>query len=220
MCKVNFKSKWIVLLLILGMGSAQVLPAQSDRNAAAREMRDKRMQKDEKHRKTETMPCQLYDTDEEYTATGVSRINMRDLNTAAINKLLRDCQEQLKMKIKGRYQAVVRDYVDQMDLDAKSAIASHIESAGEMIIDRFLDDTKEDCREQTEVDDAGYIYLYMGILVKKADLVDKLVDELTESKNLSQSEKDLVRKNEDAFRKSAFKVFEQDGKTQNNTQQE
>ncbi|GHT07654.1 hypothetical protein AGMMS49525_16830 [Bacteroidia bacterium] len=213
---INFKTVFVVALLCLGSTTAMA-QSRNDRN---RQEREKREIEHEKNRKTVTLPCMMYDDAEWYVASGVSRINMKDLNTTAINKLLSECQQQLKLKIKGSYKSVVHDYLDQMDLNAKSSVGSHIESAGEMIIEQLLDDTREDCREQSPVEDDGFISLYMGIMVKKADIVDKLAKGLAESNNLSQSEKDLVRKNEDKFRESAFKVFDQDKNTQNNSPQE
>jgi hypothetical protein len=106
------------------------------------------------------------------------------------------------MKIKGRYQAVVRDYFDQMDIDGQSTAATHIESAGDMIINRVLDDTYEYCRKTTNVDDAGNIIMYMAIRTRKAELVEKLVQGISEDKQTK------VRFNEEKFRESALKKFD------------
>ena len=140
---------FLTAALIFIVGGAADVSAQSrnDRNRAKREARYDKQKPEE----TRELPCMMYDDDEWYVASGASRVKMGGdgggLSTSIINALLQDCQAQLKMKIKGRYKAVVRDYFDQMDLDAKSTVAAHIESAGEMVIDAMLDDTREDCRE-------------------------------------------------------------------------
>ena len=211
---VNFKNAFAIILFVFAASYFSTLTAQNrnDKNRDKREVRYSKEGPSEK--KTKEMPCMMYDNDEEYVATGMMRIKMGGSGeqnlTLQINKLLGSCQQQLKMKVKGRYQAVIRDYFEQMDMDAKSSAASRITSAGEMIIDQLLDDTREDCREIGETDEAGYANVYMGILIKKSTLVEKLVGGMQESKTLSSDEKEKLRQNESTFRESAFKVFDKD----------
>ncbi len=96
-----------------------------------------------------------------------------------------------------------------MDYGDKSSAASHIESAGEEVIDRILGDTEEDCRTFGEMDDAGHQNIYIGILVKKSDLVDSLIEGIENDKDVPSDIRQQVRQNEKAFRDSAFKIFEQ-----------
>jgi len=212
MKRINFKKLAFIALLI---GCIPFLMAQS-RNDKNRDQREQKYGNQEPLHETFELPCMLYDDDEWYAASGFSRVKMggdgeRDF-TVAINQLLQNCQQQLKMKIKGRYQAVIRDYFNQMDIDAKSSVGSHIESSGEMVIDQLIEDTRAECMEQTKIDEAGYSTLYMGILVKKAELVDKLVEGIQDSKDLSSDEKAKLRQDHEKFRESAFKVFDQDKK--------
>ncbi len=200
-----------IIVLCLGIIFSQAIFAQSNRDGRNDRMRDREAKTPIKV-ETEVQPCQRYDDNEYYAASGFIRIKAggdveKDF-TILINKELNSLRQQVKSKIGGKYRAVVRDYFDQMDMDAKSSEASHIESAGEQIIDRFLDDTEEDCREFGPVDDAGYRNMYMGILVRKKQLVDKLIDDLENKSNMPASAKEQLRKNEQAFRESAFKVFE------------
>ena len=215
---VYFKNLFVATLLVFVTSHFSTLMAQS-RNDKNREKREVRYDKEgPSEKKTKEMPCMMYDNDEEYVATGMMRIKMGGEGeknmTLQFNKLLGSCQQQLKMKVKGRYQAVIHDYFEQMDMDAKSSAASRITSAGEMIIDQLLDDTREDCREIGEVDDAGFANIYMGILIKKTTLVEKLADGMQESNLLSSEEKEKLRQNESKFRESAFKVFDRDMKEQ------
>ena len=150
-------------------------------------------------------PCQIYDDAEWYTGVGTRRIKQSSINTAA-TALLRSTQQQLRQKIRGQYKAVVRDYMDQIDTDGASQVDSHIESAGEMVIDQKVNDTWEVCRKNTAPDAEGYINLYMAIKVSKKELVDEIVSTISKDKQME------IRFKEDQFRKSAFKVFEQDQK--------
>lgn len=200
-----------IIVLILCVLFTQSIFAQGNRDGRNDRLRDREKDKDFTEN-TNIQPCQRYDDNEYYAASGFMRIKAggdteRDY-TLDINKLLNSLRQQVKSKIGGKYKAVVRDYFDQMDIDSKSSEASHIESAGEQIIDQILNDTEEDCREFGPVDDAGYQNIYIGILVRKVQLVEQIIDDLENKSNLPADEKEQLRKNENVFRESAFKVFE------------
>lgn len=203
----------IIVISFLMIVGAQSLYAQSNRNG-----RNDRLREHENNlRQTEEttiQPCMRYDDDEYFAGSGYTRVKAggdgeRDY-TLVINKLLNSVRQQVKQKIGGKYKAVVRDYFDQMDYGDKTAAASHIESAGEEVIERFLGDTEEDCRTFGEIDDAGYQNIYIGILVKKSDLVNSLLEGIEESHDVPADIRQQVRQNEKAFRDSAFKIFEQE----------
>ena len=197
--------------LIICIVLAQIAFAQSNRDNRNNRMRDRESDK-QFIQETYLQPCQRYDDNEYYAASGFIRVKAggegeKDF-TLLINKELNSLRQQVKSKVGGKYKSVVRDYFDQMDIDSKSTEASHIESAGEQIIDSFLNDTEEDCRELGPVDDSGFQNIYIGILVRKVELVNKLVDGLENNTDIPSNEKEQLRKNEDKFRESAFKAFD------------
>lgn len=202
------------LLMIVGI---QSMYAQSNRNGRNDRMRDH----ENSLRQTEEttiQPCMRYDDDEYFAGSGFTKVyageeGERDY-TLVINKLLNSVRQQVKQKIGGQYKAVVRDYFDQMDYGDKSSAASHIESAGEEVIDRILGNTEEDCRTFGKIDEAGYQNIYIGILVKKTDLVDSLIEGIENDKDVPSDIRQQVRQNEQAFRDSAFKIFEQGSETE------
>lgn len=193
-----------ILCMLVGTINAQ---GRSGRNARMLEREETELTE-----KTTTQPCMRYDDDEYYAASGWMRVKMigageRDYSEVA-TKLLASLRQQVKQKIGGKYQAVVRDYFDQMDVDDKFSAASHIESAGEQIIDTYLNDTEEDCRQFGPMDEeTGFANMYIGILVKKSELVESLVDGLQESDQVPNDVKAQIRANEQAFRDSALKGF-------------
>ena len=199
----------ISLLMIASIQSLYAQNNRSGRNDRLRERENDLRQTEE----TTIQPCMRYDDDEYFAGSGFTRVNAgiegeRDY-TIVINKLLNSVRQQVKQKIGGQYKAVVRDYFDQMDYGDKSSAASHIESAGEEVIDRVLGDTEEDCRTFGEIDDAGFQNIYIGILVKKSDLVNSLIEGIENDKDVPSDIRQQVRQNEKAFRDSAFKIFEQ-----------
>jgi hypothetical protein len=160
------------------------------------------------------IPCQEYDDEQWYVGTGKARVRFDKLNTDEYTKLLKSCQQLLKSKIRGRYQAVVHDYFDQMDVDGQSRVSSHIESAGVQVIDRYLDDTRETCREETDEDEQGYVTVYMNVKISKHKLADAVAEGISKeiakeaaSEN-PQNRQMRVRYDEKKFRESALKVFE------------
>lgn len=147
------------------------------------------------------MPCQMYDDDEWFYATGMRQVKANSFNTAA-TATLRATQQQMRQKLSALYRSVTRDYFDQMDTEEGSYERSHIESAGDLVVRAMINDTYEVCRKNTDPDDNGNMIMYMTIKASKKKFLDTAVNALTKDKELE------VRFNEKQFRDSAFKVFE------------
>lgn len=165
---------------------------------------------------TASQPCWIADNDDYFAASGFFRIlaggkGERDY-TVQFNKQLNSLRQQVKMKIGGHYRSIMRDYFDQLDVDSRSNVASHIESAGEEAIDKLLNDSKEVCRQRSrEVDEGGYVTWYMAITVSKKEIAQAIVDGVEESKDIPENIKEEVRQNEERFRESALKSFSEMG---------
>lgn len=158
---------------------------------------------------THQMPCQMYDNDEWFYATGVRQFPISNINNAP-TATLRATQQLMRQKLSSLYRSVLRDYFDQMDVDAMSSTASHIESAGDIVIKATINETYEVCRENTDPDGAGKVYMYMTIKVSKKKFVEDLVNEITKDTEMR------VRFNEQKFREDAFKVFEKSNEEEYN----
>jgi len=164
---------------------------------------------------TKSQPCWIADNDEYFAASGYFRIkaggnNERDY-TIEFNKQLNSLRQQVKMKIGGHYRSIMRDYFDQLDVDSRSSVASHIESAGEEAIDKLLNDSKEACRQMGEPDEGGFRMIYMAITVSKKEIAQAIVDGVEEEKGIPENIKREVRQNEEKFRESALKSFREMG---------
>lgn len=143
---------------------------------------------------TYKLPCWEPDTKEYFTAQ-VQRVMPLNQVTIQATALLRLAKQQMQQKIAGAYKQVIRDYMDQMDLDDKFTAASHIESAGEMVINQIVNNTEESCREMTRPDASGQVTLYLAIKVSKENLVKEILN------NIPEKEKKEVLTNEEEFRK-------------------
>ena len=160
---------------------------------------------------TNSQPCWMGDTKDYFAASGRIAIQAGGDNesnyTIEVNKLLNTLRQQVKQKVGGKYTAIMRDYFDQLDVDANSAVASHIESAGEEAIDAYLNETKEACRQLSEPNDVGKQYIYIGITVSKEKLAEAMINGVKESKTIPNDVRDRVRQNEQNFRESTLKSF-------------
>ena len=162
-------------------------------------------------------PCYEADTEEYFTGHQQRLMPLSYVSTQATS-LLRSAQQQLRQKIKGAYKQVVRDYFDQLDIDDKFTAASHIESAGEMIIDEFINNTQETCRKQTRPDASGKVTLYIGIKVSKEEIVRDIVNYISCAGHWPQDinkiyqrevrrQLKLHNKTEEEFRNETFEHF-------------
>ncbi len=206
------KISYIVLGILFGVALTPTASAQFDnelKNANAKKVVNYANNDDDEE--TTSQPCWLADNDEYFAASGYFRIKAggdseRDY-TIEFNKQLNSLRQQVKMKIGGHYRSIMRDYFDQLDVDSRSSVASHIESAGEEAIDKLLNDSKEACRQMGKVDESGYRMIYMAITVVKKEIAQAIVDGVEESKDIPESVKKEVRQNEEKFRESALKSF-------------
>lgn len=206
------KISYIVLGILFGVALTPTASAQFDnelKNANAKKVVNYANNDDDEE--TTSQPCWLADNDDYFAASGYFRIKAggdgeRDF-TVEYNKQLNSLRQQVKMKIGGHYRSIMRDYFDQLDVDSRSSVASHIESAGEEAIDKLLNDSKEACRQMGKVDESGYRMIYMAITVVKKEIAEAIVDGVEESKEIPENVKREVRQNEEKFRESALKSF-------------
>ncbi len=177
--------------------------AKAEREKAEAAARAEKEKQEQARYTTYQVPCWQADDEDYYYASASRRRGYNQQNTLA-TATLRAANQQMQQKIMSAFKQVTRDYFDQMDINEKSDEAMHIESAGERVINTYLNDVMEYCREQTRPDDEGMIIMYIGIKVSKKGLVDAL------SRGLSQDQQLRLRFNEQKFREDAWKVFEKD----------
>ncbi|MDR1022365.1 MAG: hypothetical protein LBL94_03705 [Prevotellaceae bacterium] len=215
---VNFVKITFAALALLGLGGAVTVNAQTAtekklkdlkarRELAKETVRDGNLNTLEREANVGEDPCTLYDDNEWYAAFNQKEGRRGDPKLA--NTLLASCKQQLSQKIEGAYRAVQRDYFDAMDINEKSAAVAHFEGAGEMVVEKMLKETRETCRKTSNPDEErGNIIMHMSIKISKKEIVDKVVKELSQDKQLQQQLG--VRFSEEKFRESALKRFEMD----------
>lgn len=183
---------------------------EAEKRAAEQAKRDAENEYIRQQQMVAEMPCQSYDDDEWFYATGVKRFKVNQTNLTPTT-LLRSTRQQLLQKLQGKYQQVIDDYFDQMETEDGEYARQHIESAGRQVINQLINETYEVCRKQTQIPDAeGFLTMYMAIKVSKKEVIEKTINKIDEDQQLK------VRFNEKQFRDSAFKVFQEENKKEYN----
>ncbi len=144
------------------------------------------------------VPCWHKDDDDYFYASTQQDF---DADNVAETALLRAADFQMRQKLQKKYTAILRDYADQMRTEEGRYYDEHIESAGEGIVDAFMNPTEETCREQLPLDPQGKrIRFYMGVRSSKKAFVDNAL------KTIPALKEKGVRVKEEAFRNSVNKV--------------
>lgn len=180
--------------------AAQAKAEQEQRaaeEAAAKAKADKLAQK----RTVSKNPCQAYDDENWYTATGsmLFKEEEEDLTPMA---LLSSVQQQLYQKLSGKYKSVTSDYFDMMHTENVNYKRQHIERAGLKVVEQMVNETYETCREITDYpNEKGEYTMYMSIKISKKVVEEKIIEEINNEKETQ------IRLNEEKFRQSFDKVF-------------
>lgn len=165
--------------------------------AAAKAKADKLAQK----RTVSKNPCQIYDDENWFTATG-SMLFKEEEEDLIPMALLLSVQQQLLQKLRGKYQSVTSDYYDMMHTENVNYKRQHIEKAGLRVVEQMVNETYETCREITDYpNEKGEYTMYMSIKISKKAIEENVIDEINNEKETQ------VRLNEEKFRQSFDKVF-------------
>lgn len=151
-------------------------------------------------------PCTVYDTDAEFTATGIYRGSSHQLGE--VHKYaLQNAQEIVRLKIKHAYKGMVSDFSQTMGNNSGNDLESKISSAGDRIIDVVVNNTSESCLRWGEVESDGHVQCYVAIKISKVDLAQKIAAEV--ENKLTDEEKMKINFDEKVYREQMEKRFEE-----------
>lgn len=151
-------------------------------------------------------PCTVYDTKEDFAATGIYRGSMNQ--KGEVHKYaLQNAQSIVRMKIQHAYKGMVSDYSSSIGSNAGNDIEAKFTMAGDQIIDAVINNTSESCIKYGEIGDDGHIECYVAIKISKTDLSQKIAKEV--ANKLSDDEKMRIGFNEAQYREQMEKRFEQ-----------
>lgn len=152
------------------------------------------------------IPCAIYDTDEDFAATGIYRGSMKQ--KGEVHKFaLANAQDIVRMKIKHAYKGMVSNFSSSIGNNNGNDIEAKINMAGDQIIDAVVNNTSENCVKFSAVGDDGHIECYVAIRVSKNYLSEKVSEEVATI--LSDDEKKKIGFDEFMFRKQMDERFKQ-----------
>ena len=142
------------------------------------------------------------DTGEYFAALGIANGSQARMDVLQLSALT-NAQNVVRQKLKHAYKGMVSDYSNYIGNDNGSDAQTHVERAGDQIIDAVVNDTQAQSMSFSGVDAKGNVNCYVGIRVYKKQLADKIADAV------SQDEELLVRFKESKFRQYMQEKFKE-----------
>ena len=147
---------------------------------------------------TFTAPCTVYDTDDEFAATGIFRGSSLQMGEVHANALT-NAQEIVKQKFHHSFHGMISNYSSSIGNNRGNDIEAKMQRAGDQVLEGILNDTKESCTQYSEVFDDGNVQCYVAIKVSKTDLAQKTAKKIND--NLTKEEKEAIKFDEYQYRK-------------------
>ena len=196
MKKINFFAVALLLMaaFISSCGSKQAVAQNSNKNGGGSPFGP-----------TYEMPCQVYDTPQEFAATTAyrgSKNKMENIRWSA----LQNAQELIKLKMQRSYDGLFSTYANSYGNNKGNDVEDKMERACDDALKGILNTTSESCIRWSEVDEDGHIYCYIAIKISKEELAKEATKEV--KKLLTEDEKTRIDFREEEFRKKLNDRFE------------
>ncbi len=145
-----------------------------------------------------SMPCEVYDTDTEFAATGIYRGSSYQKGECQLNAL-ENAKQLVYAKFKHTYNGMISNYSNTIGNNRGNDIETKLERAGDQVVKAILNDIQACCVKFSGVQSDGNIECYVAIKVPKRVIADQVTK--TISDNLTQEEKDRIGFDEYNYRK-------------------
>ena len=145
-----------------------------------------------------SMPCEVYDTDTEFAATGIYRGSSYQKGECQLNAL-ENAKQLVYAKFKHTYNGMISNYSNTIGNNRGNDIETKLERAGDQVVKAILNDIQACCVKFSGVQSDGNIECYVAIKVPKRVIADQVTR--TISDNLTQDEKDRIGFDEYNYRK-------------------
>ncbi len=151
-------------------------------------------------------PCTVYDTPEEFAATGIYRGSMNQ--KGEVHKYaLQNAQAIVRQKIQHAYKGMLSDFSQSVGNNQGNDIITKVTQAGDQIIDAVVNNTSECCLRWGSVGADGHVECYVAIRISKADLSQKVAKEV--ENKLSDEEKMRIGFEESQYRQRMNEAFKE-----------
>ena len=123
------------------------------------------------------------DTDEYFAGWGTAngpQVRMDVLQLSALT----NAQNAVRQKLKHAYKGMVSDYSNYIGNNNGTNAQTHVERAGDQVIDAIVNDTQAKSLNFSGVDEKGNVNCYVGIRIYKKQLADQIADAISEDEEL------------------------------------
>lgn len=145
-----------------------------------------------------SMPCEVYDTDTEFAATGIYRGSSYQKGECQLNAL-ENAKQLVYAKFKHTYNGMVSNYSNSIGNNRGNDIETKLERSGDQVVKAILNDIQASCIKFSGVQADGSIECYVAIKVSKRVIADQVTKSISD--NLTLDEKNRINFNEYNYRK-------------------
>lgn len=145
-----------------------------------------------------SMPCEVYDTPQKFTATGIYRGSSYQKGECQLNAL-ENAKQMIYAKYHHTYNGMISNYRGSIGNNRGNDIETKLQRAGDQVVEAILNDISATCIKFSNVADDGNVECYVAIEVFKDELADKVSKKVADV--LTQEEKERINFNEYNYRK-------------------
>ncbi len=158
-----------------------------------------------------SLPCEVYDTDNEFAATGIYRGSSYQKGECQLNAL-ENAKQLVYAKYHHAYNGMISNYSSTIGNNRGNDIATKLQRAGDQVVKAVLNDIQACCIKFSGVQEDGMIECYVGIKVPKQAIAAQVAKTVADV--LTPDEKMQINFEEDQYRKQMEQRFN-DYKEQN-----
>lgn len=158
-----------------------------------------------------SLPCEVYDTNDEFAATGIYRGSSYQKGECQLNAL-ENAKQLVYAKYHHAYNGMISNYSSTIGNNRGNDIATKLQRAGDQVVKAVLNDIQACCTKFSSVQEDGMIECYVGIKVPKQAIAAQVAKTVADV--LTPDEKMQINFEEDQYRKQMEQRFN-DFKEQN-----
>lgn len=156
------------------------------------------------------LPCQMYDDDDYFTATGIAEGDI-DEKVRLQELALYDARRIVEWKVRSVYRWIgitwkLRDFVSANN-KKEDKIIDKISQAGNSVIETVINNAQAKCVKYSGIMEDGMIEAYVGIKISRRKLAEEMLREIR--KVLSEEEKNRISFDEEIFRERMIEKLRQ-----------
>ena len=145
-----------------------------------------------------SMPCEVYDTPEEFAATGIYRGSSYQKGECQLNAL-ENAKQIVYSKYHHSYNGMISNYSSSFGTNRGNDIKAKLQRAGDAVIEATLNDIQACCVKFSGVQEDGMIECYVAIKVPKQALAAEVAKTVADV--LSPEEQEEINFEEYQYRK-------------------